>query len=85
MSKTSLRDLLSRPGVLTLPGVYDGISARVANNLGFPALGMTCAATAPVAWRDTVMANGTHLERGVPVVVRIRWRSRHQASFARLW
>jgi 2-methylisocitrate lyase-like PEP mutase family enzyme len=38
---TSLRDILSRPGILTLPGVYDGISARVANSLGFPALYMT--------------------------------------------
>jgi 2,3-dimethylmalate lyase len=38
---SSLRDILSRPGILTLPGVYDGISARVANSLGFPALYMT--------------------------------------------
>src|SRR5258708_5986761 len=38
---TSLRDILSQPGILTLPGVYDGISARVANSLGFPALYMT--------------------------------------------
>jgi 2-methylisocitrate lyase-like PEP mutase family enzyme len=38
---TSLRDILRRPGILTLPGVYDGISARVANSLGFPALYMT--------------------------------------------
>ena len=38
---TSLRDILGRPGILTLPGVYDGISARVANSLGFPALYMT--------------------------------------------
>lgn len=39
--KSSLPELLSRPGVLTLPGVYDGISARVADSLGFPALYMT--------------------------------------------
>jgi 2,3-dimethylmalate lyase len=38
---TSLRDILRRPGILTLPGVYDGISARIANSLGFPALYMT--------------------------------------------
>ncbi len=38
---SSLRDILTRPGILTLPGVYDGISARVANSLGFPALYMT--------------------------------------------
>ena len=38
---TALRKILSQPGILTLPGVYDGISARVANSLGFPALYMT--------------------------------------------
>ena len=36
-----MRKILSQPGILTLPGVYDGISARVANSLGFPALYMT--------------------------------------------
>ena len=36
-----LRQILSQPGILTLPGVFDGISARVANSLGFPALYMT--------------------------------------------
>lgn len=41
MSKATLRALLREPGILTLPGVYDGISARVANSLGFPALYMT--------------------------------------------
>ena len=41
MMKSSLRDILRQPGILTLPGVYDGISARVANSLGFPALYMT--------------------------------------------
>src|ERR1700712_453860 len=41
MTKTSFPELLRRPGILILPGVYDGISARVANSLGFPALYMT--------------------------------------------
>jgi 2,3-dimethylmalate lyase len=41
MIKPSLRDILGQPGILTLPGVYDGISARVANSLGFTALYMT--------------------------------------------
>ena len=41
MTKTALRKILQQPGILTLPGVYDGISARVANSLGFPALYMT--------------------------------------------
>jgi len=39
--KPSLRDIIRQPGILTLPGVFDGISARVANSLGFPALYMT--------------------------------------------
>jgi 2-methylisocitrate lyase-like PEP mutase family enzyme len=37
----SLRALLRQPGILTLPGVFDGISARMADSLGFPALYMT--------------------------------------------
>lgn len=37
----TLRALLAAPGVLTLPGVYDGISARIAEKCGFPALYMT--------------------------------------------
>jgi len=37
----TLRALLAQPGCLALPGVYDGISARVADSLGFPALYMT--------------------------------------------
>lgn len=38
---TTMRDLLAQPGIITLPGVFDGISARMANSLGFPALYMT--------------------------------------------
>lgn len=37
----SLRALLRQPGIVTLPGVFDGISARVADSMGFPALYMT--------------------------------------------
>lgn len=37
----ALRMLLARDGCLALPGVYDGISARVADSLGFEALYMT--------------------------------------------
>jgi 2,3-dimethylmalate lyase len=38
---TTLRALLQREGCLTLPGVYDGISAKVAASTGFEALYMT--------------------------------------------
>ena len=37
-----LRDLLARGEFILAPGVYDGISARVADRMGFPALYMTC-------------------------------------------
>jgi len=37
----NLRQLLSRPDILVLPGVYDGISARAAMSCGFEALYMT--------------------------------------------
>jgi 2,3-dimethylmalate lyase len=40
-SRSTLRALTAQPGVLTLPGIYDGISARIADALGFPALYMT--------------------------------------------
>ncbi|RZK95536.1 MAG: carboxyvinyl-carboxyphosphonate phosphorylmutase, partial [Methylobacterium sp.] len=38
---TTIRDLLQPNKCLGLPGVFDGISARVADSLGFPALYMT--------------------------------------------
>src|SRR5258708_474063 len=38
---TTLRALLRRDGCATLPGVYDGISARMATSIGFDALYMT--------------------------------------------
>lgn len=38
---TTMRGLLEREGCLTLPGVFDGISARVAAKQGFEALYMT--------------------------------------------
>ena len=37
----TMRELLARDGCLTLPGVYDGISARMADTMGFEALYMT--------------------------------------------
>ena len=39
--KASLKSLLARQGCLCLPGVYDGISARMADSMGFEALYMT--------------------------------------------
>jgi 2-methylisocitrate lyase-like PEP mutase family enzyme len=39
--KSSLRDILARETIVTMPGVYDGISARMADSMGFSALYMT--------------------------------------------
>jgi 2-methylisocitrate lyase-like PEP mutase family enzyme len=36
-----LKDALAKPGLITAPGVYDMISARIADGLGFGALYMT--------------------------------------------
>ena len=38
---TKLRARLAAPGLITAPGVYDMISARIADRMGFPALYMT--------------------------------------------
>jgi 2-methylisocitrate lyase-like PEP mutase family enzyme len=38
---STMRDLLRKDGCLTLPGVYDGISARMAAASGFDAIYMT--------------------------------------------
>lgn len=38
---TGMRELLRAPGIVTLPGVYDGISAKLAAQAGFQGLYMT--------------------------------------------
>src|SRR3954463_719136 len=38
MSSTTLRRLLERGSVVRLPGAYDGLSARIAQQVGFPAV-----------------------------------------------
>ena len=40
-NSTKLRKLIARPEGLMAPGVYDGLSARMALNEGFDALYMT--------------------------------------------
>ena len=39
--RTDLRAVLERDGCTVLPGVYDGISARIADRMGFAGLYMT--------------------------------------------
>jgi carboxyvinyl-carboxyphosphonate phosphorylmutase len=43
---TRLRQMLKAPGVIVAPGAYDGISARLIEAAGFPAVYMTGAGTA---------------------------------------
>ena len=38
MSSTTLRQLLERGSVVRLPGAYDGLTARIAQQIGFPAV-----------------------------------------------
>jgi 2-methylisocitrate lyase-like PEP mutase family enzyme len=38
MSSTTLRRLLERGSVVRLPGAYDGLTARIAQQIGFPAV-----------------------------------------------
>ena len=37
----ALRELLAKGEFILAPGIFDGISARVADSMGFPALYMT--------------------------------------------
>ena len=41
MAHRTLKSLLRKGELLVAPGVYDGISARIAEKVGFPALYMT--------------------------------------------
>jgi 2-methylisocitrate lyase-like PEP mutase family enzyme len=45
MSAKTLRELIQNPEILVCPGVYDGISGRIALNKGFKCLYMTGAGT----------------------------------------
>ena len=46
MSATGLKSLLARPGAVLAPGVYDGLSALMAEQAGFEALYLSGAAIA---------------------------------------
>lgn len=57
-----LRAELARPGVLVAPGVSDGISARLAARLGFPALYVSGAGTAAaLGFPDMSLMTGSEL------------------------
>lgn len=61
---SKLRALLSTPSTLVVaPGVYDGISARLALSVGFPALYMTGAGTSMsrLGWADLGLATQTDM------------------------
>lgn len=39
--RARLRRLMDEPGIIIAPGIFDGVSARIAETIGFPALYMT--------------------------------------------
>ncbi|WP_439548955.1 isocitrate lyase/PEP mutase family protein [Falsiroseomonas sp.] len=49
-----LRALMARPGILVMPGVYDGFSARLVESLGFEAAGISGAGLSEtnLGWAD---------------------------------
>ena len=45
-ASTRLRELIAADGIITAPGCYDGLSARLIENAGFPAVYVSGGATA---------------------------------------
>ena len=62
-SRSALRELLARPGIVMAAGVYDGISARVCEQAGFPAAYLTGAGVAAslLGEPDIGLTNGSDL------------------------
>src|SRR5215470_3537993 len=61
-SRRMLKQALSRPGLITAPGVYDMISAKIADRLGFRALYMTgYGVSASVGLPDAGLASYTEM------------------------
>ena len=48
-AQAQLRALLAQPGLIVAPGAYDGLTARLVEQAGFPAVYMTGAGTAAAA------------------------------------
>lgn len=64
---TALRELLARPGILTMPGCHDALSARLAEEAGFPSVFMSGFAVSAVrlALPDTgLISFGELVEQG---------------------
>jgi methylisocitrate lyase len=76
MAPASFRALLAAPGCLVVPAVYDALSARVAERLGFPAIGLGgflvagARLGAPDVGQLTMTEMADHL-RGVAGAVRV--------------
>lgn len=60
---TKLRELMARPGIIQCPGVYDCITAKLAEHVGFEALYMTGAGTsaARLGYPDLSLATMTEM------------------------
>lgn len=67
----NLRDLLAEPGLVVAPGAYDGLTARLVADAGFPAVYMTGAGTAAAAgYPDYGLLTLTEMAATTATVVR---------------
>ena len=70
-SSTRLRQMLAEPGkILVCPGVFDGISTRLALNAGFDALYMTGAGTSMsrIGMADLGLATATEMKQNAEMI-----------------
>jgi methylisocitrate lyase len=65
---TVLRELISRPGILAAPGIFDPISARIAESLGFQVLDLPGSA---LGYHTTLMEPNLGLEDMLEALRRI--------------
>ncbi len=50
MTSETFRDLLGEPGCVVIPAVYDALSARIAERVGFRAVGLAASWSRRAAW-----------------------------------
>jgi 2-methylisocitrate lyase-like PEP mutase family enzyme len=60
---TKLRQLLQEPGIIAAPGAYDCLTARLIQQVGFPAVHMTGAGTsvAKLGYPDLALATSSEM------------------------
>src|SRR5258705_9438612 len=68
----SLRQLLSAPGLIVAPGAYDGITARLVEQAGFPLVYMTGAGTSAArGYPDYGLLTLTEMVENAAVLARV--------------